>query len=185
MAKIKPLTLLTLLLIINSCTPVKEEETKKRYIEISNEINAELIKKVAKEKNLKIQGTGGSMMENVEMIGLDFSSEKPFSIEQARKLIVDVTEELLQVYNSNEQIRPFLANYPFNSINVHIMISFQTRSSQNENDNIVFVYTKNGSIFYCDYDTEKERYKEVFQETYGDALKKIWNEDQQQPSSSL
>lgn len=172
MAEIKKLATIIILLSSHSCNTIEENKTIKEHVSISNKINSELIIRLAKEKKLKLQGTGASMMDNVKMVGLDFLSEEPSSLEEARILIVDVTEELLKTYNANEQIRPFLANYPLNSNNVHIMISFPIESSYRENKKIVFVYTKNGHIYYCDYDTEKERYTEIFQEPYEDALKK-------------
>ena len=89
---------------------------------IANKITARVAKTLSKRHQMDLIGEGGGMMGSVYMIGLSFQIRHPLNRNEARARIVDCTEELLVAINSNEEIRPFLKNYPFTTDNVRLAI---------------------------------------------------------------
>src|SRR5690349_1050648 len=88
------------------------------YVDMGREIRANVGKKLAKKHQMELISVGGGMNGSVYMIGLGFEIHHPMDRAEARERIVDCVEELLRTVNENEEIRPFLKNYPFTTKNV-------------------------------------------------------------------
>ena len=58
----------------------------------------------------------------INNLGILFQVKRKLSIEQAREILVDCVQEFLTEINSNEEIRPYLENFPFTSKNIHIAL---------------------------------------------------------------
>lgn len=100
------------------------------YIKISDKLVSQYIKKITSEKNIRFIGEGGSMMRDVKMLAVSFETEEPMHISNGRKLIIDCVNELLDMVNADEKIRPFLHNYPFTADNLEIRIFCHDKSGR-------------------------------------------------------
>ena len=77
----------------------------------------------------------------VRNVGLNISS--------GRKLITDISEEILTQINSDVKIRSSLKNYPFTSKNIHISIFFQDIDGKTIfQPDLNIISTFNDEIFY-------------------------------------
>src|SRR3972149_10675641 len=72
------------------------------YEKIADAITAKTAKKLEKEKGLLLIGTGGQMMNDIQMMMMGFFFYRVVDIETARQLLVDSVEEYLSAINSNE-----------------------------------------------------------------------------------
>lgn len=64
---------------------------------------------------LKNWSIGGNWMNGINEIGGKFVLRQYITQEEARQLLVEVTEKLLSAVNSHEKLRPYLKEYPFPS----------------------------------------------------------------------
>src|SRR4051812_32005648 len=88
-----------------------------RYIKLAHDITEKTAKKLKEQKGLSLAGTGGRMMDDIQMMMMGFNFYKIVDIETARQLLTYSVQEYLSDINSNEKIRPYLHNYPFTEEN--------------------------------------------------------------------
>jgi hypothetical protein len=142
------------------------------YEDMANEISAKVAKKLAKKHQMDLIGEGGGMMGSVYMIGLSFQIHHPMDRDEARARIVDCVEELLAAVNANEEIRPFLKNYPFTTKNVHLAIFSNYADGREVFDPYIRVVTVyiGDHIIFSTMEPNKETYKSRYREPYAEAL---------------
>ena len=142
------------------------------YEDMANEISAKVAKKLVNKHQMDWIGEGGGMMGSVYMIGLSFQIHHPMDQAEARARIVDCVEELLAAVNANEEIRPFLKNYPFTTKNVEVAIF----TNYPDGKEVFDPYIRIVSVDQCDSITfrtkepNKSSYKHRYHEPYSEAL---------------
>ncbi len=140
--------------IFLSCPMLLESAPPPIHIRCANRLTNTILPILQKELNLFCDGEGGSMHSNiVSSIYLSFYTERRASIEEARELLVRATEKFAKAINADENIRPYLAEYPFPPSRVQLSISFEvsgkdeyyadgTVSSISQVHNTIYYYTK-------------------------------------------
>jgi hypothetical protein len=163
--------LITLVPLTFSFTFFKSKKTRD-YEDIANEISAKVAKKLTKKHQMDWIGEGGGMMGSVYMIGLSFEIHHPLDRNEARARIIDCVEELLTAINSNEEIRPFLKNYPFTTHNVQVAIFSDFPDGKEVFDPYITVVSvdENGFITFRTKEPNKTPYKNKYREPYSEAL---------------
>ncbi len=128
--------------------------------------------------SLKILGTGGAMMNQVEAISLSYTlDETNPDLSFARQLIVECTSELLEKINNDKMVRPYLKCYPFNELHVYVGISFDYRDKDIENTSYLdHVTVARGKISYSTYNHKNQRFEKLHQELYSDGLEIVNHE---------
>ncbi len=142
------------------------------YESYAREITRGFIQQIEDELDLSCYGDSGMMSEDVEEIGLRFKTWRRANIEEARALIVFVTERLTQAINAHEKIRPYLREYPFPSSRVEISIAFHDLIDNRFADGTVARSSHISSdITYYEMDAFRDRSSELLEEPYEEALK--------------
>lgn len=174
MEKLKSAIIIILTLILGSCDSMLSSYKEPKYIKMADKINYKTIKNLKNIKELDLIGYGGSMMHNVEIVSLHFYYYHPASINEARNLILEITNNLISAFNSNEEIRPYLANYPFDEKNVEVSIIFMKKNNELQNPpSISSVSIDNGILTYWNDDPKKNIFVTIFDEPYEEAQKKV------------
>jgi len=148
----------------------------RNHAEIAREIRGKVGKKLAKKHGMNLVGVSGGMMGSVYMIGLRFQIRHPMDRDEARMRIVDCVEELLTAVNANQEIRPYLKDFPFTTKNVEVAI-FMTDANGREicdpGISVVSVF-ESDDIFYRTVEQPQHmKYKQQYRESYQEALSKI------------
>ena len=142
------------------------------YIRLSDGISGPYAKELKKEKGLNLDGSGGSMMDDVKKVNATYLSFAKLSVNEARNLYVEVVEGYLERYNRDEQIRPYLHNYPFNSRNIGLMITFEDEyHRRREGEDVTLMFMNEGNIVYRGYDHNKEEFVPLHRESYEEAVR--------------
>lgn len=115
------LLLVSTVILFCSCSNTSTTD----YEKLADKIAISTAKKLEKEKGLILLGTGGRMMNEIEIMSISFEYRKDVEIDQARKLLIEAAEEYLSEINADEKIRPYLHNYPFTPDNIKIEIYFR------------------------------------------------------------
>lgn len=153
-------------------------KTKPRnHADMAREIRSVVGNKLAKKHKMDVIGVSGGMMGSVYIIGLRFQIHHPMDRNEARERIVDCVEEMLAAVNANEEIRPFLKNFPFTEKNIDIAIFTNYPDGREVFDPDVRVVSVN-KLGYVTYRTEEPNghlyeYKSVYRELYSEALAKL------------
>ncbi len=147
------------------------------YIQHADEIIHSFEKECVKEfKGFKLRsiGSGGGFAHDVEEIDVKFFAYEPATIEEARALEVTLTEKLLKKINEHEKIRPYLREYPFPSNRAEVSVSFHKRNGDYYTDgSVAYVSQIRNKIGYCAADPKTEKFIDLLEEPYEDALKLV------------
>lgn len=127
----------------------------------------------------RLEGIGSEGPDKYEKIFLDYGSYREVNVKDARKIILDSAQKLLEITNSNVEIKDALANHPYTVDNLHIMISFSDpKTNKNYAGNsISLINFKNGSIYYSVDDPSSGFFKRYKLETYSEALSAVKEKD--------
>lgn len=144
------------------------------YERLADQITAKTAKKLRKEKNLYLIGTGGRMMDDIKMMAMAFNYYHAVDLENARELLLYAAKEYLSAINSNDKLRPYLHDYPFTDKNIEISIYFFNQDGTHVSlQNINVASADEGVLsYYVDY-PDKYTLKLIHRESYEDAANLI------------
>jgi len=143
------------------------------YVEIAHSITARTATKLKYQKDLHLIGTGGAMMDHIKMMAMSFRYYHEVDIDRGRKLLLDALHTYLDAVNSNEEVRPYLANYPFEPKNIEINIFISEPDGHSvSSGKITVMGAINGVLDYDIRNAETGRLQEVYRESYDQALQK-------------
>ncbi|GAB5411089.1 MAG: hypothetical protein ChlgKO_02030 [Chlamydiales bacterium] len=81
-----------------------------------------------KKHKLRCWSIGGKMSGQIEEFGMHFKVIRRASEEQARALILDITNTLINSINSDESLAPYLVEKPFPIDRLKIFVGFRTKT---------------------------------------------------------
>jgi len=167
MKKIHLFIILITSLLLQGCI----HEPVPKHVQIANKIMGKVAKGLYEKHGLKLIVTGGSMMHEIKIIHLSFTSTKSLSIEEARKFILECSKIFLDYINNFPEIKLYLNNYPATEKNIELSIFFGINGIEPISPYVSFVSTSSSDIRYY-IKKNNEETKRVLIETYQEALQK-------------
>jgi hypothetical protein len=153
------------------------------YEEEVDGLLASFTEEIQKEYDLERWSMGGRLTNGIEEIGGKFKLYQAVSQEEARELIVEISDKLLKRINSNEKIRPYLKEYPFKSTDLKLRVCFeQNLSTPPPQVNMEMVALEEDKITYTQEIIHPEEEGKFFSssesvilstESYREAIKKV------------
>ncbi|MCH9625439.1 MAG: hypothetical protein S4CHLAM123_06130 [Chlamydiales bacterium] len=155
-------------ILFTSCT-IREAN----YCKMSNRIASSYAKEFAKPRELMLTGYGGAMMNDIQEVSLRFLSFNALNVDEARVLYVEMMEEFLCRINRNEEIRPYLHNFPFEEDNLKLSIGFEDSNRKITGDGHVALMSiaRDHILFFAAYDPVKEEFYTLYEAPYEEALR--------------
>jgi hypothetical protein len=159
------LCLIVALLTMNNCFASED------YIAMVDRLVNAYDKQMRKEYGLRLAGSGGGFMNDVNCISLYYEATQSVDDANARRVLVDCVEKLLCRINSDKKLRPYLHNYPFTAYNLDICISFRTpRDDRPDSRYVALVSVFKGQVISPHYDSKRKEFfgdnPEQYEETY-------------------
>ena len=167
-------TLIKILLFFVCFSLSAKENTEENYELYANKIVSSFARDMKKELGLICIGEGGCMPHDVQKMSVKFIAYQRATVEQARKLLIQVTEKFIKAINADEEIRPFLRNYPIvEPFRAGVSISFNQKNNRRYTDgSVAYVLQVKNRIFYEKEDpSSRNGLSTIFEEAYEDALK--------------
>lgn len=147
---------------------------KVNYPKLADNIVLRFGKKLNTQYGLRVGGLGGAMMDDVKLVDIYLVGPSALNIGNARELYVYILEELIDRFNANQKIRPYLHNYPFTYENFDLRLSFPFDSVNS--DCVSYMYMLDGNLFYHGEDSETKAICEILSEPYAKAKEVIRRE---------
>ena len=144
------------------------------YCKIIDRITHKYLKEYIIPQGLDCICIGGSMMGDIQAVALGFVSYKALNVDEARKLYVNIVEEYLHRVNCNEEVHPYLHNYPFTINNLEFTIRFSHPNGKRIADGhvaLMFFIENRNLLFYKGYDSNTDNFYLLHKESYEEALK--------------
>ncbi len=173
------------LLCMNSCmdsTSGLTPEGRRHYAFISKSG-----RRIGKKYGMSIGAVGGGANNGIWLMSLDFQRYGlPLDIQQSRKLLVACMEEFLNDVNKDEELRPYLRDFPFSVNNIDMgIINYKEDGHDIYDPYITTISANNGKINYFTYDEiNPHRYKSEFTETYQEAVAILKKEQEISPETN-
>ena len=155
------------------------------YQKFSDEIIERHRKEILVPRRLSYCVMGGGNDQGIKTIHLGVSTKGPGSIEEGRRLLVFLVEDLLNRYNTHQKIRPHLSNFPYTPNNLTYKIWYNgpkggfwiIQDQQSPEKEIAHIAMYRGKIKYNINLSDKILpLKAVHTETYEEAKKIVMEE---------
>jgi len=148
--------------------------------EYVNKVIHKFEKYAYKKYKVYATGSGSSMPYDIEKVSVSFDLYEKGNIKKGRDLIVNLTEDLTKLINSDEKLRPYLREYPFSSKRTNITLSFNDNRGMRYQDNSIsyLFIDKEGKIRYNIYD-KYSRIRTKYREPYETALATVKDNEAQ------
>ena len=131
-------------------------------------------KQVKKQWGLRLAGRGGAMMYDVKEVTLAYNCTANVTLEEARKIYVNLVEGFVDLVNKDEPVRPYLHNYPFLPSNFDCSIIFVGENGRfHANEKITCVSKVKEKIYYSGYDPVKDMLYDIHAEPYEEAVRLV------------
>ena len=141
-----------------------------RYVKLAHKITEKTAKQLKEQKNLFLAGTGGGMMNDIQMMAMGFDYYQEVDLASARELVLYTLDKYLMNINNNVEVRPYLHDYPFTAKNIQIRIwIYNPDRSELPLDKIYCITAIDGML---EYYTRSDPYHPICEETYEEALQK-------------
>jgi hypothetical protein len=129
--------------------------------------------KLEKKYNMRLSGVGGAggrgEIREI-MLAFDGYDDYPYTEQEARAVIMDCLDELVNAANQDEELRPYLKPYPFKRENIEVSIICHYKSGYLQLfPYIAVVTTANGKIGYFTKESEDFGYKTKKYESFEEA----------------
>ncbi len=161
----------TILLGLPNLTPHKN--TASRESLIVAQIREVTAKKLLIEEKLLLVGSGGQMMNGIEMLALKFEYAEEVDLPKARHLLITAVQTYLNQINQSKELRRYLKPYPFTANNINIGIYVHKPDGSNvEKHKLYYISAIDGTLFYY-RDNIIKNYPRIlfYQESYEEAVK--------------
>ena len=88
------------------------------------------------------------MAYDVDEIGIGFLLNQQTSIEEARELEIRATERLIELINTNEFIKPYLRDPPWDQNRARVMIAFRNEYGEDYPEGVRLILQAHETVFY-------------------------------------
>lgn len=165
------------LILCCSCNKIASYRVP-QYERDANAVTAHAARKINHQTGLKLIGTGGGMINQINFMAMSFSHYGDLSIEEARELLVYCVEEYLNAINADEKIKPHLVRYPFTPREIEVNIFIRKQDGKNQSvGSLSVVGEVNGKVTYDISQPFPKIAQEVYKETYEEAKKLVEQQD--------
>ena len=177
------MTVLLIFIVVSTSSFLFFKSKPRDYVDMAHEIRAKVGKQLAQKHHFAVVGITGGMMDCVYLVGLSFQIYRPMDRDEARYRLVDCVEEMLRAINENEEIRPYLKNYPFttNNIRVDIFMSDPDGRHLYDPNFEVASISESNKIEYCTSVPNLATYKHKYEESYEEALALVKSDPKKYP----
>ncbi|MDP1607882.1 MAG: hypothetical protein Q8L98_01050 [Chlamydiales bacterium] len=157
-----------------SCTYNIQESDPNEKQNLANSVRRSAAFKIKNETSLIPCGTGGQMMNQIQMLALSFFYYDLPTMEEARELVIYAAQKLANEINDEPKIHPYLYQYPFSPTHTEIYIFVQNKKNSKIPPDYISVVSLSGGMVKYDIDNPKtSRLITIHRETYQEALEKL------------
>lgn len=130
------------------------------------------------EYRIAATSSGADMPADLEGVHVGFNIRKDgATIAEAREWVVKLSNKLANMINANEDIRPYLRDYPFGLDRIQVSISFRIYDpgyAKVHKQRVSYVNQANGIYYYHADDPQKEYESiDLYKETVEEAERKV------------
>lgn len=132
---------------------------QRKYAAMKSQIH----RMIEEKYNVSVTGTGGSEPNDIRGIMVCLESKKHYTIDQTRRMYVQIIQEIVEKINKIKILRPYLHSFPVNENFVDLEIVFRRVEKQPELDNFVYFVCKTEKGIIAYRSASETAYREPYQ----------------------
>lgn len=141
------------------------------YIKMSDAIVSQYLKTIPRA--IEVVGIGGSYTGELRYVRTAFKIKAKVDPSQARNLIVPEVKKIMNLFDANKEIRPYLHNFPFTYRNVSYSLSFRDKRGEYYTDgSVAFACIFKDGISYAVHNPITNQFEDILVESWDEAVKK-------------
>lgn len=142
-------------------------------VKIASEVRSQAAKKLEDEMGLIPFGFGGQMMDQIKMLALVFQYRHAIDIKEGRRILIQAANKFIAEINSNEKVRQYLSNYPFEPKNIQIKIFLKKPDGSSvDRGELALIILRDGALQFK-FDDSDDSFFRTYEESYEEALEKL------------
>lgn len=125
-----------------------------------------------RSQNLRLLAYGGAFLDDIKEFSFEFCSFRKMDLNEARTLLVENVEGLLNLINSDQSLMLYLHEFPFNYKRIEFSILFSKKKHHLEFVETPFVAAvtvRDGMVSYQYYDFSTSSLETLHAESYLEA----------------
>lgn len=170
-------TLILILMLLSGChknlTPA----------ETHDEIIKEFSEALETNKDLFVSYIDSELQQENGKLVVTVQSIYAVNLKMARQAYVTIQESLIDIFNENEKVRSCLKVYPVEPKDIDLEIIFSCGGFPSVDKVVTNAYLKNGLVTYDLVNASTGTDREVIQESYEEAFKKVFRKDRHAPAT--
>jgi hypothetical protein len=149
-------------IFLSSCTPPPP------HVKAGDAFILKFVNEAKQSYDLYLFGSGGAFLDDIKAFHFYFISFEKMEIDEARKLAVDLTENLLYQINSDSELQPYLHQTPFGYKDILISITFRDYEQSNyvNPPSIALLIISNNKIYYDVFNPFTDKLCDLHSESY-------------------
>lgn len=145
---------------------------------VADKVAMNFVKEVEKTDGLVVTGSGGAMMGDIQEIFLSFETDRCLDKAEMRSFLTQKSERFIELINENEEIRPYLHDYPCTEKNIELWVIFHKNGKKNlKYPHVRSAQLIRGKIYYSEFADEEDWFITESAEKYEDAFKILCAEE--------
>lgn len=143
------------------------------YTLIADRASNKVQKKLSKKYNMSVVGSGGGMFTCVYQISISFQIKHPLTLEEARIILTDCAQEIIDEINACKELRPYLKDYPATIKNIDLAIYSSQPDGSSVYDPFIVVASvgSKGKIWFATREKDEPyKYKNEYTESFEEAV---------------
>lgn len=145
------------------------------YLNINSTLK-KMVKLGENKYNLEIFGTGVAAPKKINNLRVIFRTKNRYDVNQARKLVVDYTEDFITLIHNNPETMQHINNLPVNEKNLFLFVIFEDKDGNYIRD-LPAIDVSDGIVTFFKLDV-KGGVEEYFTEPYSEAYFKVYGTNQ-------
>lgn len=145
------------------------------YLNINSTLK-KMVKLGENKYNLEIFGTGVAAPKKINNLRVIFRTKNRYDVNQARKLIVDYTEDFITLIHNNPETMQHINNFPVNEKNLFLFVIFEDKDGKYILD-LPAIDVSDGIVTFFKLDV-KGGFEENFTEPYSETYYKVYGTNQ-------
>jgi hypothetical protein len=176
--------IIILFFLINSCNlPYHESNLHQNYYQKGLKFTLKTAREIEKENDLKLLSYGincpvehnSSDYDAIYYFSFSYEKFEKINVNEARELIIKLTQKIMNVINNDQNIKKYLYKYPFEVNDLGFSILFSEKKGGKIYGRNIHAVSLNRNVIRYRVIPDKDSIQKVYEESYGDALNVIKN----------
>lgn len=140
----------------------------------------EALTPLSSKYKMKVSGGGGYLGYDIGHIALSVNIYKQVTVEEARRIYVEILDAIVERINKDKKLRPYLREYPMTYNLIKLSLTFLDEKTHYPPKEYVYYMYKHDILFFDGYHIVKDDFVDLHREDFSETLEILQKEKESQ-----